>query len=682
MAKTVSEGYYYIRPAYNAGELRHYTAFHDWSGYGANTCDAVLVDKRPDELSHIVKISYNSTKGWYNIITFYLDVDIDGVLTPKITSGAALGQGAEFEWFANGFAASADTDYAGYGWDIYDRGTTTVDGASCKIVSFVSQTTVLSGAPALDCTNGAKSLGKALTMAAYNPNSAYQKFVLVPAVPIDTSLPTPYGLNHGTFGNNLTVVRWAGKDNNGGTTTKMHWQCADSYTGKFQLRYWIYQRAKEGDAWKQTKYVDWYVPTTTRSGKVIYASTAVKETPDDGYQQCKLQFEVRCYTTNSNGVPVRGASATRSTTYAVEPTFDVSLITWCPSGLRIQASSNFEDGATYVKNLRITQAWKSGSSSGTYGIIDTAKNYVTATSYDGTFDFIVPWERISDIGSYYAVPTHKMTLKYELATSSLPNWHEDRTTEVMPTQLTGNKQYDADGVAYTYAETGTSTGSVGEDALVEITWPSAASSGIKWMCRKTVDSTLKGSWANTRLDMVAGSATNKSRAMFTSDTRYYALMCYKDTTAKTWSLLRAPYTVSFNAHRFYWYDTSGNLKSFIVWLNLNSALEEKRSFSTQSSKLTLNGYARPVVSYLTAEQGTNYLEVDSTVSGVISSKLEDYGTTKERLEQLCEQGHCYYCSPSGRIASVAVTDADIEITKDYFEVSISLTEEPDGTYEV
>lgn len=678
MAKTVSEGYYLIRPAYNTGEVRRNTSFVNWDGYGNNVCDAVLVNNA-DEQSHIHKLVYNSSKGWYHILSFYTDNTKSGALEPKITTGAPLGQSADFEWFYNGFENAGDTTYGGYGWDIIDRGSMTVDGVSCKVVSFQSKTSLISGTPTLDCTNGARSLGKALTMAAYNANSSYQKFVLVPTLPKSDSLPQPYGLNHGTFGNSLPTTRWVGKDNNGNKTTKMHWKIADGWTGQYQVRYWIYQRNGSSVSWTQTKYVDWYIPTTTRSGNVIYAGTQVQETPDDGYTQVKLVFDVRCYTTLSNGMPVRGSSARREDTYIVQPTFDVSLITYCPSGLRIQATSGFTNGATYVRNLRINHPTDSSGKGGN-GIVDTSQNYVNATSYNGTFDFVIPWSRISDTGSQYPSPKYKMVLRYTLGTSDLPNWSEEQTKQVMPEALSGNSQYDTDGVAYAYTATGAATAGIGENALVAITWPETASSGIQWMCRKTVDPTL-GNWANYQINMAPGTATNESLAMFTNDTRYYALMVYKNTTDKTWSILRAPYTASFAAHRFYWYD-NGTLKSFIVWLNVNAALEEKRTFSTQTSKLTLNGYNRPVVSYLAAESGANYLDVSSTVSGVISSKLEDYGTTKERLEELCEVGHCYYCAPSGRIASVAVTSADIDIKKDYFEVSISLTEEPEGTSEV
>lgn len=204
MAKTIEEGYYYVRPAKLAGGLRRATSFRNWNGIGLNTTDAILVDVAAGEESQMVKITYNSTKGWYNIRTFYYGGaaagnKCEGYLQPKITLGAPLGQAAEFFMYWNNTSAHNEDCF---GWNIVKRSTKTVDGGTCDVVTFTSCSTdgSLNGG-ALDCAAGVKSMCSALTVQKYNASSVYQKFVLVPACPGANVLPTPYRANWGNFGN-------------------------------------------------------------------------------------------------------------------------------------------------------------------------------------------------------------------------------------------------------------------------------------------------------------------------------------------------------------------------------------------------------------------------------------------------------------------------------------------------
>lgn len=681
MAKTIDEGYYYVRPASFAGGLRRATSFRNWNGIGLNTTDAILVDVAAGEESQMVKITYNSTQGWYNIRTFYYGGaaagnKCEGYLQPKITLGAPLGQAAEFFMYWNNTSVP---NYECFGWNIAKRSTKTVDGGTCDVVTFTSCSIdgSLNGG-ALDCAAGVKSMCSALTLQKYNASSAYQQFVLVPACPGANVLPTPYGANWGNFGNSLPYNRWVGADNNGSKTVKPHWQIADSWIaqgGSYELRWNVYQRNGANAAWTRTSTKGWLTPTTTRSGKVIFSSSGPSEMPDDGYTQVKLIFDVRTKTTDADGFKIVSSYVTCERVYCVKPTFDIESITWCPSGLRFKATSDFTNGATYIRNLTVAQKAVGHGIVGNWGNSEKA----SYTSYDGTLDFVIPWSNINDVGSYLETGSKaKYTIAYTIGTSDLPNFTEKQTKTVQPTQLAGNAQYDTDGVAYTWVDPGTPTTSLGDDMLAAVQWPNYESSTIEWQHRIVGDAKT---WLSF-VDMFEGSKTNESLALFTNDDRYVAIEVYKDTDKKTWSILRYYYTMDVKAHRFYWYTSDGELMSVIIWLNKGEPLQESRDFKTQSTELILNGQDKPIVSYLSNSKGTNFVSVSSAVSGAVVEGDKAYSTTPERVEALVEQGHAFYCAPWGRIASVAVTGASVELHNGYFEVSLDITEEPPGSYEV
>lgn len=155
-------------------------------------------------------------------------------------------------------------------------------------------------------------------------------------------------------------------------------------------------------------------------------------------------------------------------------------------------------------------------------------------------------------------------------------------------------------------------------------------------------------------------------------TEYGIFVSYENADKTQWgtAYIDMP-TVNIRAHAFTW---DGG--SVVIWLNKDTALTESFTFEPTATTHTLAGRSHDVVTYLSNAGGNkNYTSVTGDVKGYIVPNLETYGTTRESIEAMVEQGHVLYRAPYGRVCNVAVTGADVTTDKGITEVSVSIVEE-------
>lgn len=143
-----------------------------------------------------------------------------------------------------------------------------------------------------------------------------------------------------------------------------------------------------------------------------------------------------------------------------------------------------------------------------------------------------------------------------------------------------------------------------------------------------------------------------------------------DDDSATWAVATEEIDGSEGIRAHVWNWDDGYL---VLWLNTDT-VSESRSYSTEAETHVLSGREHPVVSFLASHGGRNFTSVTSTVEGVLLAN-DKYGCTVDDVEELLAEGHVTYRSPNGRIATVAVTGADVTQRKQFSTVSIEQTEE-------
>lgn len=511
-------------------------------------------------------------------------------------------------------------------------GTTTLNGFTRDVVTFK----LPYNGKYLDYSKAISNSNESPTLET-STGASTQKFVLEEINPRYDQLvaPTNIYLQTSTSGTSTKTLDWW-------TTNTLYWQWTDSANtinagDSYALAErdltlnnsgtWTYG-SRSYPAWASLKtvgYKRWRTAATTIPSCSSSVKAAGKEV---------LLNTTRAVTALGKTTRFYSVNATQTIKFAKKPTLTKDGLSWTPEGLKVNFTSNyFGQGSMSMLFTSV----KSGSTeilSSSYGTSIVQDSTVTIpTSYlkrppnDGE-NLTLTIRLNSDV---YAPSNYYVSISDTLT-------YDEGTVDVTPkiTELDGLR-YRAD---VPYANT------------------------VKmWMSVNGKNTLLTGTVSNghTYFDIYPPFKTE------------YALFTQYENSGKTqWGTAYTPMpTINIRAHVFTW---SGG--SVVIWLNKDTALTESFSFSPQSTTHTLAGRSHDVVTYLT--DGTkNYTSVTGEIKGYIVPQLETYGTTKESIEALVEQGHVVYRAPYGRVCNVAVTGADITTDKGITEVSISIVEEDD-----
>lgn len=326
------------------------------------------------------------------------------------------------------------------------------------------------------------------------------------------------------------------------------------------------------------------------------------------------------------------AGVTRDFKFAKKPTLTKDGLSWTPDGMKVNFTSDYFNQGSM--KLRFTSV-KSGatellvSAYETSIIKDTTVTIPTENlkrpPTDGE-DLTLTIRLDTDV---YAPSTYYVTISDTLT-------YDEGTVDVTPTVT------EIDGLRYT----------------VDVPYAN------------TVKVWLSADGKNTLLEGTVSNGHTIYEIIPAFLTEYGLFVSYENSDKTVWGTAYVDMPmIKIRAHAFTW---SGG--SVVIWLNKDEALQESFTFSPTSTTHTLAGRSHDVVTYLS--DGTkNYTSVTGDIKGYIVPQVETYGTTRDSIEAMVEQGHVLYRAPYGRVCNVAVTGADITTDKGITEVSISIVEE-------
>lgn len=515
-------------------------------------------------------------------------------------------------------------------------GTTTWSGATRDVVTFQNTANgkYIDYSSAISNSNNSPTL-----QAASGANT--QKFILERVNPMYDGLtaPTSFYLQTSTSGTSTKTLDWW-------TKNSMYWQWTDSQNtinAGDQHRYrertftvnnsgtttygdWTAWATQTTDNWKTSGTKRWWTTATT----IPSVSTTVKAAGKE-----IQMYTGRLVTALGYTMKFQSATSSGSCKFAKKPTLTKDGLSWTPDGMKVNFTSNY---------------FGQGSLSMTFTSIKASNRSILSKRYTTS---IIKDTTVTIPQSYFTrVPKdgESVTLTIRLNTDVYaPNnysvyisdtlTYDEGTVDVTPTvtKLDGLR-FKAD---VPYANT------------------------VKmWMSVDGVNTEIEGTVSNGHtIFEITPPFGGKEYGIFTS---------YENSDKKVWGTDYTDMpTINVRAHAFTW---SGG--SVVIWLNKDDALQEGFTFSPQSTTHTLAGRSHDVVTYL-SDGEKNYTSVTGDIKGYIVPQLETYGTTRDSIEKLVEQGHVIYRAPYGRVCNVAVTGADINTDVGITEVSISIVQEDD-----
>ncbi len=539
-----------------------------------------------------------------------------------------------------------DNDTRAQRWKMTKKGTQTVDGVTCDVVTFGAGN---GSACVLDVHNSVASNSTNVQIWTSTGATA-QLWVLYPTTALDSNLPVPDpqgmstelgGAQHTSipFSNPITVYpRWAASSS---------WAGQNAYEITWKYRYlrgtdqkWSGgaggQQYVTGSGWKD---VDVYSEVGS-NGLTCWDRNGITIDYDfaDGYKEYEVYYRVRAKTADGSVVSDTDFGYCF---FPRNPQITVTSIGWAGDGLHIGFTSDYPWGLidTETRSVKLdgVEVLKQSAkmANGTYN--------PTTKGSDGSF--IVPVENLTAIPKDGA----KVELSFRAGTDrSYSAWgllpwntatgtvaYDAGTVDVKPTYKLNNKGLTLD-LAVPYAE------------------------GVRmWMVYDGKSVELEGTVSDGKTSFTA---------LYPFDMEFAFLTSY--TNGSEWG---TDYTAisdmqSPRAHCWNW---DGGF--IALWLD-TELVKESRSYAVQADEHVLSGREHPAISFLASSEGRSFTSVTSTVTGVLMPD-DKYGCTADDVEELLAAGHATYRSPSGRIATVAVTSADVTRSHSHVEVSIGQTEE-------
>lgn len=518
-------------------------------------------------------------------------------------------------------------------------GTTTYSGATLDVITLK----LPYNSRYLDYSKAIANQNNSVTLES-STGASTQKFVLEPIDPRYDGLvaPTNIYLQTSTSGTSTKTLDWW-------TTNTLYWQWTDSANtinagDGHQMSERDVSQNNDG-TWnygslvgygsvdvKTSGYKRWRTTKTT----IPSCSSSIKQAGKQIYIQT-----IRKVTALGKTTAFCSPTASQTIKFAKKPTLTKDGLSWTPEGLKVNFTSDYFGQGSMALTFCSVVTYDSKESKyiellpKDYGVVTVVKDTTVTvpTSYlarppkDGE-QLILHIRVDTDVYAPFN--------NYERITDTLT--YDEGNVNVTPTitKLDGLK-YKAD---VPYANT------------------------VKmWMSVDGVNTELTGTVSN-------GHTIFEIYPPFCTDWGLFTQYENSDKTKWGTDYTEMP-KLNIRAHCFTW---SGG--SVVIWLNKDTALTESFTFSPQSTTHTLAGRSHDVVTYL-SDGSKNYTSVTGDIKGYIVPQCETYGTTKESIEALVEQGHVFYRAPYGRCCNVAVTGADITTDKGITEVSISIVQEDD-----
>lgn len=483
-----------------------------------------------------------------------------------------------------------------------------------------------------------------------------QLFFLEPIDPHFSGLTAPtadsINLQQTTSMRELSNIRWW-------TTKNWYWSWTDTADTilKDDPHAYRYQTAtlNNNNAWTYGSWTDWADYTsanTITSGYNRWAKDPIT-VPECSDSVKKVGAQIQMYThrdVTALGKTTRFTSPTvsRWTYFAKKPTLAKDGLSWTPEGLKINFSSDyFGQGFMSLKFSSIAAVHPHNRPGGIiqlYSFEEILMNsFTTSIVLDST---------VTIPTSYFSRP---------------PSLNEIlRISVYVDTDLyaPGNAKYSLeDVVSY-------------DEGNVDVAPTITKLDGLRYQADVPYADTVK-MWMSVdgQTYEIEGTVSNGHtifEIMPPFMTDYALFTSYENSDKTIWGTAYTPMEkINIRAHCFTW-----NGDSVVIWLNKDTALTESFTFSPQSTTHTLAGRSHDVVTYL-SDGEKNYTSVTGDIKGYIVPQCETYGTTKESIEKMVEQGHVVYRAPYGRVCNVAVTGADITTDKGITEVSVSIVQEDD-----
>ena len=524
-------------------------------------------------------------------------------------------------------------------WIMTKTGTATYDGVTCDVVTFKHCLT----SKYLDCTKAMADTTASPTLE--DGTNDYQKWVLSPMQPYDPDLaaPTNFFLQSSTTSTSGKTLDWWTK------YSPWYWQWTDTtntinagYSHKYRERS---DEVKSDGSTTTGTWSAWTAQTSSNwvtVGNKRWMTNATTVTAPGTNGKCRkklIQMQtVRPLTVLGATIDFHSTTGSGTISFADAPTLTKDGMSWTPEGLLVNFTSSY---------------FGKGSMTLTIGKIrDSSGANVTNKSFKAT---VVQDTTITIPTEYFTRPLVKdetLTLQIWIDTDIYaPN---NRSTILTDT------------AAY-------------HDGNVDITPTVTELDGLRWKVNVPWGYNVKA-WLN--IDGVNTPLTGTVEDTHTifevippfGGKKYAVFVCMESSDKTKWgtAYVELP-AVNIRAHAFTW---DGG--SVFIWLNKDEALQEGYTFTPQATTHTLAGRSHDVVTYLSnAEGDKNYTSVTGDIKGYIVPQIETYGTTRDSIEKLVEQGHVLYRSPYGRVCNVAVTGADINTDIGITEVSVSIVQEDD-----
>lgn len=569
---------------------------------------------------------------------FYLTNEGNGWSIRDINSGKYVDvNGAYTSTSGTNVQLWEDNDTRAQRWKVTEYGSAAIGGKQCKIVAFGAGNSTkcsmdVAGALEANRTN----------VQIYTTNDTHaQKWVLWPTSAKDPNMPVPYDIKlaYKVGGDSWTNVKQPGDSDDFGTLYPA-WKCSDAWVtdGANSYRWRWRKRTMKGttSSWQSWgAWSAWETPSFRQKGKSAWETHGI----DVGYRfsdnikNCQVEFQVCSQGVKDNATEnITSDIADQVCGVIRRPTVTITGAAWSYDGLRVSYETDYPYGALTIHLKTLTFAGKTA-----------LKKAVDISARSGTF--LVPQ-------------------------SSIKSKPKDGAAAALTFAL-GNDQFatfggsDISGSAAVAYDAGT----------VDVT-PTYKLNAQ----RLTLDFTVPYSstvrmWAvtdgkSTELEGTVKGGKTSFSYVFPFDKTIGVFTSYANSDGSEWGTDYTEVAAMANPHAHFFNWADGFLA---LWLD-ESVPSEKRTYSTESEEHVLAGRSHPAVSFLHDSSGNAFTSVSGTAEGVLVPD-DKYGCTVDDVEALVEEAHVTYRAPSGRIASVAVTGADIEKNSRYATVSVSYVEE-------
>jgi hypothetical protein len=562
---------------------------------------------------------------------FYLTNEGDGWSIRDINSGKYIDvAGGKTTTNEANVQIYQDNDTRAQRWKATEFGEKTVNGKTCAVVQLGAgnaDTCVMDAYLAL-------AKDRQNVMIGNRNDGDNQKWVLWPTSAVDANMPTPYNVKLAEKWKGTGYFHCQPKD-----VLYPTWQCSDAWVtdGANSYRWRWRKRFMKGStsAWMSwSAWTAWETASAYTSGKNVWETHGINVNYQfsDNIKNCEVEMQVCSQGIASNDTDNITSSIKDQVCQVIrKPTMKLTGAAWSYDGLRVSYETDYPYGSITIHLQGLTFNGK-----------NALKKSVDVTARGGTF--LVPQ-------------------------SSIKSKPKDGATAALTFTL-GNDQWETFGG-------GISSGSaaIAYDAgTVDVTPTVVESDGLTLTCTVPYTDTVRMWMVTDGKSTELTGAVKSGKTVFSYIYPFGKTMgiftSYANSDGSEWGTDYTEVAAKTNPHIHIWNWDGGYLA---LWLD-ESQVSEKRTYSTESEQHILAGRSHPAVSFLCDSNGSAFTSVSSTVSGVLVPD-DKYGCTVDDVEALIEESHVTYRSPYGRMASVAITGADIERFSRYSTVSISQVEE-------